>query len=260
MSKDNKSECKLCFLDGLGGVLLFLCSVCLIVVFVDFYRHEPDKPIVNEISLSFQADSSRVLDYESFKAIDSLITIVKHQQEDIHQRYVYFIEQKEHENGLITFAGIIISIILGIFGFFGYKSFKSIEDKALLNAEEKVKVKVDAEIDSIKETIETELIGKINNRFKTEYETRLGDEVTKKMVECYNENIMAKLSFIELKDETFKDYQTRLDNVEQFVSQLRDEGVIIRSNFTEETGGDLGILSGDRKMKRASQTDKEEEG
>ncbi len=78
-TSEHKSEIKLNILDKLGGWLLFVCAISLVVVFVCFFCHKPEKVVPSEITLSIQTDSTGTLDVESRQAIDSLIWLVKQQ-------------------------------------------------------------------------------------------------------------------------------------------------------------------------------------
>lgn len=253
-------ESKLNILDKLGGILLFICAVSLLVVFVSFFCFRTEEPIPAEITLTIQTDSTGVLDAASQQAIDSLTTLVKQQDIYVRERYTILVDQKKHENGLIAFAGIIVSIILGIFGFFGYKSFKSIEDKAVTNADDKVKKKVNTELVTMQKTLEKELTGTIDKRFLEEYHQRLGEEVGKQLNESYNNSITAKLSYIQEKGEAFKDLQKRVNQLEQFISKLQDEGVRIRFDSSERENKDIEEFAIERKKSKSKKTTIESKG
>lgn len=259
MAQNNK-ECKTCFLDIVGGLLLAICSISLIIALVVVFKKTPEKPIVNAVSLTIQADSTGALAPTSQHAIDSLTTLVRQQDIEIRERYAYFIEQKERENALITFGGIIISIILGIFGFFGYKSFKAIEDKALSNAEEKVRTKVTAEFEAVKNEIEEKAKGTINERFKVEYTTKLGIEVSNQMSENFEELLRSRSGSLDNQEKSVKDLQERVNKVESFINHLKDNGLTFRPDFTDDSDSSVGEFAGERKMRKAAQTDKEEGG
>lgn len=259
MAQDKK-ECKNCFLDIVGGLLLAVCSISLIIALVVVFKKAPDKPVVNTISLTIQTDSIGSLSSTNQHSIDSLTALVRQQDIDVRERYAFFIEQQERENELITFGGIIVSIILGIFGFFGYKSFKSIEEKAVTNAEEKVRTKIASEFDAVKNEIQESAKGTINERFKTEYETKLGDEVSNRMSENYDELLRSRSGSIDNLDKSVKDLQGRLSKLESFINQLKDKGFIFKPDFSDESDSSVGDFSGERKMRKSSQTDKEEGG
>lgn len=254
------NKCKCFDLDKLGGVLLFICALCLVGALVLLFIKVPSKPTVTEISLAISTDSTGVVDAASEKAIDSLLTLVNEQNEFVRNRYSYMIEQKEYENGLLTFGGIIVSIILGILGFFGYKSFKSIEEKAISNAEEKVKQKVNGEMVTMQTELANNLTGTIEKRFQEEYDNRLGEEVGKKLNENYNESISAKLNYIEEKKKSFDDLQKRTNQVEQFISQLRDKGITLKFPQSDEDKRDVDEFAEERKKSKADNTNDGQEG
>lgn len=257
---NNSNESKLNILDKLGGWLLFICAMSLVVVFICFFNCKPKKAVPSQIILSIQTDSTGVLDSASRQAIDSLTTIVKQQDSYVRERYALLVEQKEYDNGLMTFVGIIVSIILGIFGFFGYKSFKSIEDKAVTNADDKVKKKVNTEMVTMQKNLEKELKGTIDNRFNEEYQQRLGIEVGKKLNENYNENISAKLNFIQDHGKAFKEMQKRVNQIEQFVSQLQDQGIVVRFPVPAVEKDDIQEFAEQRIQKKESDQPIEEKG
>lgn len=244
------STSKLNILDKLGGLLLFICAISLLAVFVCFFCCKPEKVQPYQITLTIQTDSTGVIDSESRQAIDSLTTILRHQDTFVRERYSMLLEQKELENGFITFSGIIVSIILGIFGFFGYKSFKSIEDKAVTNADDKVKKEVNTGMVTMQKTLERELIGTIDKRFNEEYQEHLGDEVGKKLNENYNESISAKLNYIKDQGKAFKDMQKRVNQIEQFISQLQDQGIVVKFPVTEREMDDIKEFAEQRTQKK----------
>lgn len=257
---ENKNENKLTILDKLGGWLLFVSAICLVFVFVFFFCNKPEKAVPSEITLFIQTDSTGTLDMASRQAIDSLTVLVKQQDTFVRERYALLAEQKEHENGLMSFAGIIVSIILGIFGFFGYKSFKSIEDKAVTNADDKVKKKVNTEMVTMQKTLEKELTGTIDKRFSEEYKERLGQEVGKQLNDNYNESISAKLNFIKDHGKAFKDMQKRVNQLEQFVSQLQDQGVVIKFPAITEDKDDIKEFAEQRNKQKGGEKTTEEKG
>lgn len=254
------STSNLNFLDKLGGILLFLCAISLLAVFVCFFCCKPEKAQPYRIVITIQTDSTGVLDSSSRQAIDSLTTIVRQLDTFVHERYSLLVEQREHENGLMTFSGIIVSIILGIFGFFGYKSFKSIEDKAVTNADDKVKKKVSSEMVTMQKTLERELTGTIDKRFNEEYQERLGIEVGNQLNENYNERISAKLNYIQDNGKAFKDLQNSVNQIEQFVSQLQDLGVVVNTSLPTGEKDDLKEFAEQRTQKKDGDKPKEEKG
>lgn len=239
MTNMDDSTSNLNILDKLGGFLLFICAISLLGVFVCLFCCKPVKVQPFQISLTIQTDSTGVIDSASRQAIDSLTTIVRQQDIYVRERYSLLMNQREYENGLITFSGIIVSIILGVFGFFGYKSFKSIEDKAVTNAKDKVNKEINTGMVSMQKTLERELTGTIDKRFIKEYQERLGVEVANKLNENYNESISAKLNYIKENGKAFEDMQKRVSQIELFVSQLQDQGIVVKFPVLERENDDL---------------------
>lgn len=90
---------------------------------------------------------------------DSLISIVKHHEQELAEKYQYALEQKIDQNQYFSLGTFIVGVVLSIFGFFGYKSIKSIEAKANKDAERAAKQTSE---DVTKEYLNEKLQGKIS--------------------------------------------------------------------------------------------------
>lgn len=113
---------------------------------------------------------------------------------------------------------------------------------------------------TMQSTLEKELKGTINKRFLEEYKERLGEEVGKKLNENYNESISAKLNYIQENGKSFENLQDRVSQLEQFVSQLQDQGVVVK--FTPAPGiqKDVDEFAAERKKNKGTEPAKEEKG
>lgn len=235
---------KYTIMDILGGILLFACFLSLIVGVVVYFAKEPVIPEKREVHLTIHADSLGVVLPEETITLDTLATYVNQLNSEVHERYVYFIEQKENEIKLITFGGVLVSIILAILGFFGYKSFKSIEDKAVQNAEDSVS----SRLTQIKNKLNKELAAKIDNRFDNEYESNLKNTVAALLKDQYDEEINQRLGAIDSKVGVITDLQNKQTRFEIIVSKLHDKGVLDDDEIVGE-GSDLDDFYKERQSK-----------
>lgn len=247
------------YLNILGGTLLFICALVLIGASIFFFIHKPVKPNVTEINITIKTDTTGVIDYSSYQMIDSLASVIKRQNIDVRDRYLYLIEQKENENKLITYLGVIVSLILAIFGFFGYKSFKSIEDKAVSNAEDVMKNNVNDKLSLIEKELGDKIKNRIDEKFTAEIQTTLPNEVSNQLNEKYNENISSKINFIKQKEEEIKNIKIRLDKIDNLKAQLRDMGIITEEEIDSLPDTDLKKLAKDREDKKNQRIEKGEE-
>lgn len=237
---DNKDNLE----NRLGGVLLFIAAVALILIAVVFILKFPKYETSTPVCLYVQSDSLGVLTESSEKAIDSLVYLVNRQDSALVANYDNLVKQKQEESIIMTFGGLIVSVILAIFGFFGYKSFKSIEDKAINTAEEVVNKKF-RELSNVEvEHIKNHLVESIDNRFVTEY----NDKFQKKIEEYTNKNF-SELINRQLND--CKNYQKELESIKSLLHSVDNEVKRMMDKSVEEdqvTG-----LSGSELSKRRKQ-------
>ena len=247
-------------LDKLGGWLIFCLCVIMIGGAVLYFVLRPAAPVPNQFTLTVTPDSTGVVSQDVMQKIDSLADLVKQHNTDVHERYAYMIEQKEHENTLIAIGSILVSIILAIFGFFDYRSFKSIEDKAVNNAREKASSKVNTEMVSMKKELDKELRGVIDKTFLDEYENRLKQRVSDVLNDVYNETISARLASIQSNSEDLDSIKERLTSAENFISALRDNGITVKIDAIPGNKSDVSQFAEDRKRSKQGETPEAEEG
>ena len=75
-SEDQK-EGKCTTMDTLGGILLFVCAICLIFGVVAFFVKKPASPETKEVHLTIPTDSLGMFSPADREAIDSLALLVK---------------------------------------------------------------------------------------------------------------------------------------------------------------------------------------
>lgn len=212
-------------LNSLGGILLFIAAIALIAIAVIFIIKFPKYETSAQIHLYVQSDSLGVLTESSEKAIDSLIYMVNQQDSTLIANYDNLVRQKQEESIIMTFGGLIVSVILAIFGFFGYKSFKSIEDKAMNTAEEIVNKKF-RDLSAVEvEHIKNHLNESIDNRFVTEYDDRFQEKIKEYTNKHFSENINRQLNECKNYQKDLESIHSRLLSVEYDVKQIRDKSV-----------------------------------
>ena len=212
-------------INSLGGILLFIAAVALIVIAVVFIIKFPKYETSTPVCLYVQSDSLGVLTESSEKAIDSLMCLVNRQDSALVANYDNLIKQKQEEGIIMTFGGLIVSVILAIFGFFGYKSFKSIEDKAINKAEEIVNKKFRDLSDVEVEHINNHLVESIDNRFVTEYEGKFQEKIKEYTNKHFSENINRQLNECKNYQKNLESIHSRLLSVEYDVKQMMDKTV-----------------------------------
>lgn len=244
-SNGEQSGPKCSTMDVLGGIILFVCAFCLVVGVAFFFATQPPKPEVTKVEVQIHPDSlGRLAPYDR-AAIDSLASVIRKQNEDVCNRYDYFIEQKENEIKLATYGGLLVSIIVAILGFFGYRSFKSIEEKAVQNAEDHV----ESRLTKMKNNLNKDLMAKIENRFDEEYQGKFTEEVKKQLNLQYDESINTRLNALDSKAEIITSLQSKQVLFDTVVSKLYEKGVLDEPVIADQ-GNDINEFSKERTAKR----------
>lgn len=225
-------------ISSLGGILLFIAAFALIVIAVVFIIKFPKYETATPVYLYVQSDSLGVLTESSETAIDSLMYLVNLQDSALVANYDNLIKQKQEESFIMTFGGLIVSVILAIFGFFGYKSFKSIEDKAINTAEEIVNKKFRDLSDVEVEHIKNHLVESIDNRFATEYDGRFQERIKEYTNKHFSENINRQLNECKNYQKDLESIHSRLLSVEYDVKQMKDK-TVEEDQVTSLTGSEL---------------------
>lgn len=121
-------------------MVLVACVIAILFVTAFWVCKMCCKPDVQPIRIEVVAsDSLNQKNYLSKEQADSLIAIVKHQEQELAERYQYALEQKMNQDQYYSLGTFVVGVILSLFGFFGYKSIKSIEEKANKDAERAAK-------------------------------------------------------------------------------------------------------------------------
>lgn len=225
-------------INSLGGILLFIAAVALIVIAVVFIIKFPKYETATPVYLYVQSDSLGVLTESSETAIDSLMYLLNRQDSALVANYDNLIKQKQEESFIMTFGGLIVSVILAIFGFFGYKSFKSIEDKAINTAEEIVNKKFRDLSDVEVEHIKNHLVESIDNRFDTEYDGRFQERIKEYTNKHFSENINRQLNECKNYQKDLESIHSQLLSVEYDVKQMKDK-TVEENQVTSLSGSEL---------------------
>lgn len=124
-----------------ADIILVSCVVAILFVTAFWACKMCCKPNVQPVRIEVVSlDTLRQANYLSKEQADSLITIVKHHELELAEKYQYAIEQKIDHDQYFSLGTFIVGVVLSVFGFFGYKSIKSIEEKANKDAERAAKL------------------------------------------------------------------------------------------------------------------------
>lgn len=117
------------FLIRTGAVIIGICVVFLLFGIVGYgyicKTHEVEKTVVQFV---IQTDSAGHVVPEVERQVDSLVSVMEHQERLLKDKYEHILDQKEMFNDVITIGGMVLAVVLSLFGFFGYKSLNDIED------------------------------------------------------------------------------------------------------------------------------------
>lgn len=184
------------------------------------------KTILHKYQYVITVDSASVLSEPSMNQIDSLVTTIKHHEQQIAEHYDYILQQREDSQNWLTFGGIILSVVVSVFGFFGFKNFKSIEEKATdlaeMTAEKTAKKTAEMiAMESMEEATkrisdgnEKRIHQTIRKMFEKYKNKTLDNVIDCKLQEAYNSNVETELSKI-------TDLQERLVSIEEDLQSLR---------------------------------------
>lgn len=113
-------------------VVVVSCILAILVMLVAFAINNSDNFKENRIELVL-CEPIQVQDSVQYnkEAIDSLVRIIFKHEQQIADRYQYFLEQKEDDETLYSYGAILVGVVISLFGFFGYKSINNIEERAM---------------------------------------------------------------------------------------------------------------------------------
>lgn len=129
--------------------LLAVCSIFAVVVAFWTYRMFVNQPSVTEIKITYVLPTDSVQNSQALKitnkVTDSLIYVLKDQEEKLQQRYDLFLKAREDDADISRMLSCLGAFILAMLGIFGIKSYsdlsENLEGKAELKANEVASVK-----------------------------------------------------------------------------------------------------------------------
>lgn len=123
-----------------ADVILLACILAIVFVTAFWTCKLCCKPQVQPIKIEVIAsDSLSNKNYLAKEQVDSLVTVIRHQESQLADKYQYVLEQKMNQDQYFSLGTFLVGVVLSVFGFFGYKSIKSIEEKANKDAERAAK-------------------------------------------------------------------------------------------------------------------------
>lgn len=125
--------------------IVFIATlITLIVIFfgVALCYTFSQKPQPIKIECSIQSDSLGHVSAESKVYCDSLVQVIKRHEQNIDDRYEFFLQQRENYQEYLTIGGFVLTVIVSFVGFMGYKSLTTIEDRMKIQLESLVETKV----------------------------------------------------------------------------------------------------------------------
>jgi len=228
-----------------SAILIFLCCFALVCgTFIVLTMTCLNEPKVCRIIVQTTSDIDSTKQYTFIDKLqtDSLINSIRNYDNQLTQKYQYYVEQEEKESTLFTWGSMIVSTVIAILGWFGFSSFKTIDDRAMEKAEKKAEYIAEkmAEEKAIEiaekkaEVIATEIAKSTSNEY---LEKHLTDEVNKcsetyfssKDYNTLKEQIKGELiGYInnDLKEpEDKQSLDDRLDNLEANMRKYTDDAI-----------------------------------
>lgn len=206
-------------LTNLGGVLLFICTISIVSLIVNFAlsRNELEK---KEITIKFDVanikpDSLSTISRNNVEATLKLHNSIVSHVTSYQEAYNRFLERKEERENLIHYCLAFLSVIAGILSFFGFRTFQEIKSKAE-NIAHKIAEDTARNIASetaskiAKEMAQSIGTTVVNNRFKEINKT----EIDVRVKEAVMTNTMNLLEQLDINN------NTKLDELEKKLNML----------------------------------------
>lgn len=218
------------FNEILASVLLFLCVGALVYVVAFVIPSWQPDVTQHEYRYVLTVDSAGVLTDEARNLADSLVSAVKHHERSINEHYDYVLQQKEETQNLYTAIGAILSVVIAVFGFFGYKNYKSIEEKAVVTANEKAKEEM-RELEQKQSDVQKELrvdcLRKVKNdvteQFRSFKEKEMTDVISRMIKDEYITNVYLKLEQIDVLNQKIESIERSQQNLLAWLDELEDK-------------------------------------
>ena len=214
-------------IDKHASWLLLSCALAALAICIIVATKYPAAEHAYHIELALNVDSVGNLSKESQVMMDSVLNVVRNQNEVVLRKYDAIAEGKIDEQRLFTIGGFLLTILVSVLGFFGFRSFNSIEEKAINLAEGAAKKKLDeemgAEIADVERRMETKIINTINNDIKPAVKGAVSEEIEVR----YNKDLTAKINFINEKEEVINTIKEDIEDLKQKYSELDDASLSI---------------------------------
>lgn len=218
------------FNEILASVLLFSCVGALVYVVAFVIPSWQPDVTQHEYRYVLTVDSAGVLTDEARNLADSLISAVKHHERSINEHFDYVLQKKEETQNLYTAIGAILSVVIAVFGFFGYKNYKSIEEKAIVTANEKAEEKMrelEQKQSDVQKELREECLKKVKNdvtaQFRSFKEKEMTDVISRMIKDECITNVDLKLGQIDVLNQKIESIEISQQNVLARLDELEDK-------------------------------------
>lgn len=137
------------FLNYLAAAIIGITVIGILIISFIKLSKDDLKPQTIKIEVLTKNDSLDNKNETQIKKLDTLLYNLKSISEEIQEKQLKFIEDKEDENFFNRLYTAIIAIILAIAGFFGFKSISEIKQRAISDAKEQARFVANREFDDI---------------------------------------------------------------------------------------------------------------
>lgn len=157
---------------ALTFAISLICIIFIVVVVFWTYRMFIYQPTVTTVKITYVLPKDSIQSSQALKitneATDSLIYVLKEQEEKLQQRYELFLKAREDDADITRMLSCLGAFILAMLGIFGIKSYKDLSENLERTAEAKANEVAEIKANEIASAKANEVAERIANTIATE--------------------------------------------------------------------------------------------